>query len=606
MVRTYVKTIRTMLLIALIALSIAPQISRAQTDAGIKILEPAEGTQISGPFTVRGTATIPVEDQIWVRVTATSTNEKLIEQLVPAVGTTPGSTLVQFQVTLKYTISADTPAKIEVMQLAGATGKVVTQAQVNVTLRKYDPTPAPPGGDETALAAITLALSDYEGRVQVTTPIPQSMEDRAFSDSCIGLGRLNESCAQTQTPGKVVKLSYGGVIFTYHVGNNQARLNEAESAPINQKGTASVPKILSDAQDATGVKLYVPGQFAGPFKGLFFTRAEWSGVVVTINYAPEGNPVSIRLTEYAGNEVPQPAQPNGEKIKVGETEIPVQVAEGRKFIEWKIAGTIIRLSVPQNIKNEDLAALAGSFMLLGSTQPGQVNLRDLSQFDKLTMALPEPTRSLEMARQAFMTLVKPARQGHIVSIQAKQFANGCVDLPRQNEACTQNVTPGYVIGVADTELYRYHVAGNIARLNRSNSELRNKAGADYATVDAVRAAAGFVVAAPADPNVTLLGAEISPVNNAPNVLLIYRENQTGGVIALRETARGTVPAPNPADQKITVKGKQIAVKSEPNGNGRSTVFIFQQAADKSVLISLWASPEIGPDVIARIAESLAG
>ncbi len=598
--------IKTILLIALLALSPAPQTSRAQTDAGIKILEPAEGAQITGPFTVRGTANIPVEDQLSVRVTATSTNEKLIEQMVPVVGATPGSTLVQFRVTLNYTISGDTPARIEVFQLAGSTGKVVTQAQVNVSLHKYDPTPVPPSGDETALAAITLALSDYEGRVQITTPIPQSMEDRAFNDSCIGLARPGETCAQGQVPGKVVKLSYGGVIFTYHVGNNQARLNEAASAPINQKGTANVPKILTDASAATGVKLYVPGQLTGPFNGLFFTRAEWSGVVVTVHYAPEGNPVNISLTEYAGNDVPQPAQPNGEKIKIGEVEVPVQVAEGRKFAEWKIANTIIRLSVPQNIKNEDLTTLANSFMLLGSTQPGQTNLRDLSQFDKLTMNLPEPTRSLEMARQAFMTLVKPARQGHLVSIQAKQFANGCLDLPRQNEACTQSATPGYVIGVADTELYRYHVAGNTVRLNRGNSELRNKSGADYATIDAARAAAGFVVAAPADPNVTLLGAESSPINNVPTVLLIYRENQTGGVIALRETARGTVPAPNPADQKITVKGKQIAVKSEPNGNGLSTVFIFQQAADKSVLVSLWASPEIGLDVIARIAESLAG
>ena len=51
---------------------------------------------------------------------------------------------------------------------------------------------------------------EYEGRVQVTTPLPFSVENRAFANSCLDLGRPNESCLQSQTPGKVVKLTFGG------------------------------------------------------------------------------------------------------------------------------------------------------------------------------------------------------------------------------------------------------------------------------------------------------------------------------------------------------------------------------------------------------------
>jgi hypothetical protein len=218
------------------------------------------------------------------------------------------------------------------------------------------------------------------------------------------------------------------------------------------------------------------------------------------------------------------------------------------------------------------------------------------------LALPEPVRSVEMARQAFMALVKPSRQGVIIAVQAKQFSDSCLGLPRQNEACPAAVTPGYVIGVADTELYRYHAAGGVVRLNRANSELRNKNGVDYASVGAVRAAAPFVVA-PTDANVMLLGAEINPGNNPPAALLLYRDGKTGGVLALRETMGGALPKPATSGQQITISGRQYDVTSDENG--RTVTFVFQAGADQQVLVTLWASPEVGIDDLTRITNSLA-
>jgi Immunoglobulin-like domain of bacterial spore germination len=571
----------------------------AQAAFTIKITAPTEGAQISGPFALEGATTVPPEKQLSVRVYATATNEQLIAQPVPVVG----EVLQQgtFRIVLGYDVSAATPALIQVLYTSPTDGSVVAKDEVRVVLRKYDVASAPNPGDSAALAATQLALADYEGRVQVVTPIPSTVEERTFSSACLDLARPGETCNQEQVAGKVVKLSFGGVLNTYHVGNNQARFNEAESGPITVQPGAKVPKILADAAAATGVKLYVPVRPAGPFEGLYFRRVDWENGVVTITWGAENNPLEIRIMERAGKAAPAPTKPTGETINIGGLDVPVQVDNGRRYVEWLIQTTVVSVSVPQNISNADLAALANSFSLLGSTQPGQTNPLNYNQFSRLTLALPEPVRSAEMARQAFMSLVKPARQGGIVAVQARRFSNGCVDLARQGEACTAVVTPGYVIGIADAELYRYHVAESIIRLNRDNSELKNKTGVDYATLEVVRGAVPFAVAAPTGVvNTALLGIQVTKADNAPVALLIYRDNQTGGVFSLRETGQGTPPAGN--EPTITIKGAQVPVTSE--GGGRSATFIFQ-AVDRATLVTLWASPEVRIEDMARIANALA-
>jgi hypothetical protein len=592
---------RAAILLLMIMAFFAPHPSRAQSDIRITIQEPAEGLQVGGPFTVQGTISqLPPENRLALRVSATSTGERLIDQPVqvsPQAGTQGGT----FRITLNYRVAAITPAVVEVIFFSPQDGSVVAKGDVRVVLRPYDNAIDVLGpADLAAIDAVRLALIEYEGRVQVTTPLPVSVENRAFANSCLDLGRPNESCLQSQTPGKVVRLAFGGVEFTYHVGNNQARLNEANSAPINQKGDARTPPALLEASASTGVKLYVPGRLTGPFQGLFFRRVDWENGIVTIIYGAENNPLEIRIVERAGNAAPPPAKPNGENIDIGTAKVPVQVDGGRRYVEWVIQTTIVNLSVPENISTADLAALANDFTLLGTAQPGQTDPLIRTTFTQLTLNLPEPIRSVEMARQAFMGLVKPTRLGSVISIQPRQFANDCLDLPRQGETCPQNVAavPGYILGVSDTELFRYNVAGEHIRLNRENSELRNKVGLDFATVEGVRSAAAFV-AAPTDANLTLLGAELSQPNNVPTALLIYREKGTNGVIALRETTSSNPPPPS-QDQPITIGGVQVPLKSD--GNGRTVTFLF---GGKGPLVTAWASPEIGTDVIERVANSLA-
>jgi hypothetical protein len=587
--------LKLLVVLAWVGLSLTPSISQAQSAFAIVITEPAEGAQINGPFTLRGTTLVPLERQLALRITSTSTGERIIEQALPLAGEVGQQGT--FSIVINYTVASATPALIQVLYFSAKDGSILARGEVRVVLRKYT-APGISASEDLSVAAIRFALDDYQARTQAVTPIPLSVEDTAFNDSCLGLVRPGESCIQGQVAGKRVRLSSGGQTFTYHVGNNQARLNEAEGAPVKPKGS-SVPKLLAEASAVTGVTLYVPPKLSGPFQGLYFRRVDWDNGVVTISYGAENNPIDFRIVERAGTAVP--AHPGGESIQIGTNTVPVQVADGRRSTTWVIQSTLITLSVPQSIGNADLATLANSFALLGSTLPGQINPQDKAQFTRLTLNLPEPVRSAEMAREALMALVKPPRQGVIIAVQAKQFSDSCLGLARQNEACPAAVTPGYVIGIADSELYRYHVAGSVVRLNRPNSELRNKRGVDYASLDAVRAAAPFV-AAPADANLTLLGAEINPVNNAPEVLLLYRDGATGGVLALRETMSGALPNPATSGQTITISGQQVNVQSD--SNGQTVVFVFQSGADRQVLVTLWASPEIGIDDVARLANSL--
>ena len=586
---------KLLVLLTLAGLPLMPTISRAQSAFTITITEPAEGAQINGPFTLRGTTVVTSERQLALRITATSTGERIIEQALLVTGEVGQQGT--FSIVINYTVSAATPALIQVLHFSAKDGSILARGEVRVVLRKYT-APGIGASDDLSVAAVRFALSDYEARVQVVTPIPLSVEDTTFTDGCLGLVRPGESCIQGQVAGKRVRLSSGGQTFTYHVGNNQARLNEAESAPVKPKGS-SIPKLLAEASAVTGVKLYVPPKLSGPFQGLYFRRVDWDSGVVTISYGADNNPIDFKIVEKAGTA--GPVSPGGESIQIGAGMVPVQVADGRRSVTWVIQSTLITLSVPQSISNADLAALASSFALLGSTLPGQINPQDKAQFTRLTLNLPEPVRSVEMAREAFMALVKPSRQGVIIAVQAKQFSDSCLGLARQNEACPAAVTPGYIIGIADTELYRYHAAGSVVRLNRPNSELRNKKGIDYASVDAVRAAAPFV-ATPADGNLVLLGAEVDPGNNAPEVLLLYRDGKTGGVLALRETMSGALPNPATSGQTITVNGQQVDVQSD--ANGRTVAFILQLGADRQVLVTLWASPEVEIDDITRITNSL--
>ncbi len=190
-----------------------------------------------------------------------------------------------------------------------------------------------------------------------------------------------------------------------------------------------------------------------------------------------------------------------------------------------------------------------------------------------------------MGRQALMSLIKPARRGSVIAFQPRNFADSCLQLQRKDDQnCAATTTPGYVIGIADTELFRYHVSGSSIRLNRDNSDLVDKLAVDYGSLDAVKSAAKFNLVLPADPNVVFLGAQIGLLNNAPSVLLIYRDPKTNGFFSLKES----------------VSSAAVNSPIVQNGGVVTDVFTVGQADGKFTSVSLWASPEIGTGDVTRL------
>src|SRR5579859_3487935 len=83
----------SLLILALLLTLAMPRISRAQGNNNITIVEPTAGAVISGALTVRGTATVPPEKQLTLRITATASGAVLAMTSIPLNGTVgqPGS-----------------------------------------------------------------------------------------------------------------------------------------------------------------------------------------------------------------------------------------------------------------------------------------------------------------------------------------------------------------------------------------------------------------------------------------------------------------------------------------------------------------------------------
>src|SRR5712692_3106792 len=156
----------SLIILALLLTLATPRISQAQGNINITIVEPAAGTMISGALTVRGTATVPPEKQLTLRITATDSGAVLAMTSIPVNGTVgqPGP----FSISANFAVNADTPILIEVLYVKD--NNAVAKAQVNVTLHNANIDPS-------GTAAIRLALGEYEARVKVAVPMPISVED---------------------------------------------------------------------------------------------------------------------------------------------------------------------------------------------------------------------------------------------------------------------------------------------------------------------------------------------------------------------------------------------------------------------------------------------
>src|SRR5258708_10235954 len=213
----------SLLIFALLVMLATPRFSQAQGVISITIVEPTAGAVISGALTVRGTATVPPEKQLTLRITATDSGAVLAMTSIPVGGTVgqPGS----FSISANFAINADTPILIEVLYIKD--NNIVAKQQVNVMLHNANIDPS-------GTAAIRLALGEYEARVKVAVPMPISVEDHGFNDNCLSLPRPGEQCTPQHVDGKVVKLSIGGATGGYFVepAGPPAQLSPNEKAPI--------------------------------------------------------------------------------------------------------------------------------------------------------------------------------------------------------------------------------------------------------------------------------------------------------------------------------------------------------------------------------------
>src|SRR5437016_435525 len=120
-------------LIALLSLLLMTQVVHAQNPFSIHILEPAEGAVISGPFKLRGDATIPPEQQVTMKITATGSGKFLANQPLPLAGTVGAQG--NFDLVINFNANGDTPVLIEV-SYTSSDSSITASAQVHVMLRK--------------------------------------------------------------------------------------------------------------------------------------------------------------------------------------------------------------------------------------------------------------------------------------------------------------------------------------------------------------------------------------------------------------------------------------------------------------------------------------
>jgi hypothetical protein len=64
---------------------------------------------------------------------------------------------------------------------------------------------------------------------------------------------------------------------------------------------------------------------------------------------------------------------------------------------------------------------------------------------------------MQVVRQMLQTLSPALDRVSFLSIERTEFPDGCLDLPEQDEACTQVITPGFLIVVEiDGQRFVFH------------------------------------------------------------------------------------------------------------------------------------------------------
>jgi hypothetical protein len=122
---------------------------------------------------------------------------------------------------------------------------------------------------------------------------------------------------------------------------------------------------------------------------------------------------------------------------------------------------------------------------------------------------------------------------------------------------------------------------------------------EYDDIETIRDSVTYGVSTPKIADAVLLSIQITYFTDGNfGSLLLYRDTKYGGVFALQES-NYVVLAPENGSRVVLGTSTQIN-----KDNGAWRVFIFNEDSLKPSLVSLWTSPEIPVDDIARIKNSL--
>jgi len=103
---------------------------------------------------------------------------------------------------------------------------------------------AAPGEPAPAAAVNAVAQLASQLGVELNDVRIVSVQGEEFSDSCLGLGGIAESCLQVMTPGYVIVLEANGQQYTFHTDQTGSVIRQA---PAAEGGPVATPGVKTES-----------------------------------------------------------------------------------------------------------------------------------------------------------------------------------------------------------------------------------------------------------------------------------------------------------------------------------------------------------------------
>lgn len=190
-----------------------------------------------------------------------------------------------------------------VVLVHGDTGYTFHTNSDGSVIRQGDEVPVQStGGQEQVVQAVAEALASKLG-VPVASLTLQKFEQQEWSDSCLGFGRPDESCAQVITPGYEIEFLVDGKVYAIHTNltGTSARMDDGSNllAPRSGSLTGIVFRYQTGGQLCREIQASLASVQTGPCGGPF-ESAGWP--------APQrAQELEVMLQAYSSFNVESPA-----------------------------------------------------------------------------------------------------------------------------------------------------------------------------------------------------------------------------------------------------------------------------------------------------------